>query len=290
MPLFANEMMPVIDAQRRVLGKAANYRTATAKIEAPTALNTCEGDWTSDDADVSVDHPSTPTPRAGSYCSEIAIGETFARTGGLAAHAAVASVDMSGCSHLLCEIQVTAAIPAGAIQIGVDDASDGATAEWLDVPALAADTWTTLQLPLSAAILLITDADAVALNVVSLSDALTVYLDNIRAAKITCTGDVPITIPSSHTVGNDGTDLVELLAFPFESSRLSSNPMPVDVELVPFHGEEVGYNATTDEEQGHMYIDSSEYLDDAARSFTAVAIQHATELTSTDKIVLEVIE
>ncbi len=290
MPLHANEMMPLVDSQRRVFGKAANYRTATALIEAPVTLNACETDWTADDLDVSVDHPSTPTPRAGSYVSEIAIGETFAASGGLAAHAAVSSVDMSTRTHLLCEIQVTADLPAGAIQIGIDDASDGATSEWLDVPALAADTWYTLQLPLSAAIQLITDADAVALNVVSLTGAVTIYLDNIRAAKITCTGDAPITLPSAHTVGNDGTDIVELLAFPFESSALSSNPMPMDVTLMPFRGETAGYDATSDEAMGHMYVFSSDYLDEARRSFTSVAIARSTELTGNDKIVLEVIE
>ena len=217
----------------------------------------------------------------------------------------LANNDLSGgdYSHIAFEVRSSIARAAGDFQIGFDDSATfntayGAGVRVVDLPAIPAATvanpWYTVCLPLSAGQLALTSVSSVGIWAIltQLNLHSDLYIDNIRLMRIVPTGDAAITIPTIHSVenANGDTDRVTLFAFPFKSRLLATNPAPLALELVPFRGEAAGAWAATDPEQGHVYLETTEYLDDSPRSYTALAIKRATELTGVQKITLEVLE
>jgi len=314
MRLHHNEDMSLTDYENRVFGKAANWRTAAVKIDKELQICECLDVWTDVGGTVTASADATYF-REGTTSAKLVLDTTLAT--GMVAYdtGSLADNDLSGgdYTHMAFEVRAKVAIAAGDFQIGLDDSATfntayGAGVRFVDVPAVpaftTADPWYTVCVPLSGVAgvsgqLALTSVSS--LGIWAIADQTGIenelYLDNFRLLRILPTGDEEITVPTIHSVGNTNGDTsrIDFLIFPFESSRLSSNAMPLAVELIPFRAAgtdaaQAGQWSSADAEQGHIELDAGDYLDDAPRSYTALAIKRATELTGVQKLCLEVVE
>ena len=160
--------------------QAYEYNTSTTtwdNISMGQTIEDCEDAWVAS-ASVTATADSSVKLR-GSNSSKLVIAAAF--TTGLAAYENFSSLDLSAETGVHFWIYSTVATSAGNLQLLLDDTNGcGSPLETLDIPALAANTWTPVYVAYANAGAL-TAILSVGLNVAADLGAQTVYLDDIRS-------------------------------------------------------------------------------------------------------------
>jgi hypothetical protein len=243
-------------------------------MSAPTVLYNGSTNWTPANGNVTCS-TSTENPRISSSHGIININSTFANQGGVAATRPV-YVPLDS-TYMFFEIMPNRSTYVGELKMVVFGAPDSIEH---DIPSLTAGVWQTVQIPIDIDEL--TETDSIGIYIAPLSSAIQLRVDYVRVATVSITGTNRIKFPARHTVMNNVQGCIcEVVEFPFVSSRLASSPMPVDIELAPF--------ADGGVEQGHLYVESSAWLDDLERQYSAVGIARMSEIPTGKRFVLEVV-
>ncbi len=275
--------------------KHAKGRIASIKIVKELQLCSCDAVWT--DAGVTVvASADAAVLREGAASAKLHIEDAFVPGDvGYGDTPDALNIATGGYNYMAYEVRSSVVRALGDFTIGLDeDAAYGSPEsggrESEDIPAIpVADTWYTVLVPLTAGQMALTSVDSVGITAVVDPGHTDLYIDNIRLLQIEITGDVQITLPTLHTFGNDGTQVADLFLLPFESELISSTPMPVAVESVPFWREGLATEADYGDEQGHAYLDVLDYWDNEPRKMIALGLLR-DGLGVGDEIALEVVE
>lgn len=140
----------------------------------------CETKWTESGANITCSADTTYYKK-GSKSSKIAIGADF--TTGLAAYYAISSADYTGHDHVHLWVRSSVALASGDISLLLDNtAACASPLEDINIPALAANTWTRVSLTYASAAGL-GAVISVGLKVNVDKGACDIYLDDIRSVK-----------------------------------------------------------------------------------------------------------
>jgi hypothetical protein len=124
------------------------YRVEHRAWVQSVVIHNCEEDWDTADADVTKVLDDRDL-REGGNSMRFQIAAGLSATD-IIAYTAITESDISGCTHLEFWAKSSVALDAGDIQALLDDtAAVASPVEELDVPALAADTWTFCRVPLA---------------------------------------------------------------------------------------------------------------------------------------------
>lgn len=170
------------------LGQSATWTNGSDTVTLTTAVtaNIDDGEaaWTAS-ANVTAT-ASTTTYREGTHSASLAIAAGF--TTGLIAYKAFAAADYSTYQQISLLIRTSTAQAAGVLQIKLCSDNAGVTAvNTVNMPATPANTWTNVAVDTAGA--LGASIQSVALYAVSDPGTVTVFLDNIVAAKASSSAD-----------------------------------------------------------------------------------------------------
>lgn len=251
-------------------------RSCSIKLFNEILLNTCESAWTA-----SANATSTADAtifKVGANSAKHVIGDAFGT--GLAAYGASGSAALNiasgGYTHLKFWMYCVTAIEAGQLQIGLDNAADGATAVYVDIPAIAAGAWTRVILPLTTDQVTLTSLDSIALKVVRDAGAQTLYIDDIRLCAYEFSGTAGIEVAEAST-GNG-----EIWQMPYTCRLANVYDSPQDIDLTWMLGDgNVG---------GVTSIMTGQTAADLDRAFNMVRLELSEDLGAGDSIRFEAVE
>ena len=267
--------------------------TRSSSIElSEIVINTGEAAWTQVDAGCAVDVDSAKVKR-GTDSAKFTIGAAAAQ--GLQAWAASAAADLDlrawptawGFTHIKYWIYSSVATAAGDLKIGMGNDADptagGTTEYYVNVPALAATTMTLVRTPLSSNTDIATNLSSVSNVCLWLQTAAwegVLYIDDIRICRYETRGDSAITIPETQTYGNTLLDKrhVELFYLPWRSAALTVYELPVDAEILPFMGSNVGTWTSSDLAQGCKRLYSGQTAEELGCCATSIAVRTVDDL------------
>lgn len=203
------------------------------------------------------------------------------------------NIATAGYTHIKYWIRSSLAVAAGALKLGLSDAADASGTEYyVDIPALAADTWTRVCSELSTDQAALTSLSSIHLYLVTDSGAQNVYIDDIRLCKYVLSPTDGITLAETSTLGNTNavTDTAsEVFQFPFRARLASTNELPQDIGVTWYAGSPDAW-ASTDVEQGAMHYSATERLTDVNVSATSCSIVLGADLAAAEYIELMVEE
>ena len=177
-----------------------NLWVKASGMAAKTTLSTADSAWTALTNVTST--ADTSDKKEGTASADLFIGASFA-TGTAAYENLASAADFTSIDTVTLWVKSTVVTSLGDIEIILDDSPACGTAlENIDIPALAADTWTQVSLTITDN----TDMSAIAcvgLNVVTDNGAQTVNLDDIYgAAQTTATGDLELVVDNTAGCGS----------------------------------------------------------------------------------------
>ena len=168
------------------IGSKWFYLDTDVDVTLPTDLDSCQADqivdscdsaWTAK-ADVTATEEGT-IKKEGTASAKLVIAAGF--TTGLVATHDFTAIDISGYNSLSFWIRSTANLNKGVLQLVYDeDAACASPSQSTDIPTLKANTWTKVNLSLSAAAADRNAVISVGINAVSDPGAVTIYIDDIR--------------------------------------------------------------------------------------------------------------
>lgn len=155
-------------------------QSITIEKSTSTVIENCEDAWNESDPVTGVTVSADGAVfKVGTNSAKMAVGATAAV--GILATEAISSTPLTAYTHVSMWIRSSIATTAGQLQFLIDNtAACASPLETIDIPALAANTWTVVLLPLS-------DPDAltavISLGVKQTADlgAFNLYLDDVRA-------------------------------------------------------------------------------------------------------------
>jgi len=186
----------------------------------------------------------------------------------------------------------TVALSAGDFQIGLDNADDGATAKWADIPALSITDKKRIQLPLTAFDVTeretLTSVDSVAIRLAAAAVGVTnLYIDDIRLVKLTNDGDSLVTLAESHT---ESDARAYVLNMPFDCDEIISIDGRVGTTIgrIP---KATNIQVVSNSVVGTLYrLAVGEVLENEEVAFDQLIITPQADLGSTDYIDIRVRE
>ena len=182
----------------------------------------------------------------------------------------------------------TAPLAAGAFQIGLSDAAGGTGGAFVDIPALAADTWTRSTLALSAAQKALTSVSSVQMKMVT-DTTCDIYIDDVRFCKYDGSGTKAITPLESYTLNNTNADGVnsEMWMLPFLAGHVSVYYLPQHL-VIQYRNGTPGVYAATDQVNGKSYLNATQTVVDLQRACTALVLYPGADLGSLEAFEIEV--
>lgn len=272
---------------------AIGNRSASIRMS-EQVINTGEAAWTQVDAGCTVGVANTPDPfKIGAGSAEFVLAAAAAQ--GLQAYAATAAtVDLTRAAHethIKFWIRATVALVAGDLKIGLANAVDNSGDEYyVDVPAVAANTWTRCVVELSAPQLLLNDVDSVHLWLETAAWAGTVYIDDVRLTRYETSGTSTITLPETCTLNNTDADLIntDVFLLPWRSRLVTVYELDQDATLQYFLGGSPATWTSSDAECGKSYLEAGQTATDLERTATSIAVVLGADLGAADYLSIEV--
>jgi hypothetical protein len=260
--------------------RIAGTRSASLRLN-EVVIDDCETIWTiGATGGTSVLDDDATVFKVGAESAELILNADA--TAGIVSYStgALANTDLSDYTHVKYWIRSTIALAAGDFKLGFSDAADQSGTEYyVDIPAIAANTWTRVITDLTSGTdpwTNVSSASSIHLNMVVDKAAGSIFLDDIRLCNYELSGDADITLPETTTY--DG----EILQMPFRAQSLTVHEVPQDIKVQYRVGSTVDTHSTSDGVGGYDYIMSGQTATDLQRVFTNLRIVLSADLGAAD--------
>lgn len=267
--------------------RAAGNRSSSIELS-EVVINTCEAAWTQKDAGCTVD-VNTSYVKRGTNSASFVVGAASVQ--GIQAYgaSAAAALDLRawptawGFTHIKYWIYSTVAID-GDLKIGMSNAADDSGTEYyVDIPDIAATTWTLVRTPLSTDIITnLSSMDSIHLWLEDKDWEGTIYLDDVRICRYSTSGDSAITIPETQTVGNTNLDKrhCELLYMPWRTRLMTVYELPLDAWVTGYLGTNPATWTSSDLLQGTKPLYSGQSVEEMDACYTSLAVRTCDDLAA----------
>ncbi len=263
----------------------ANARPPSASIRLNPILtqHDCETAWDSAAAVANVTTTADASVyKIGSKSAKHVIGASF--DGDVVAWAALAaSLDLTDgiATHARFWARANAAVAAGLFTFGLDNAADfssdeGDGKESLDLPAMEADIWYRITLPLNDAQLLLSSVDSIGITASDPDGAagVTLYIDQVELLKLETSGDEAIVPPVITTLED------EVFVMPFKCSRIGWWLSAVEADIEHREGELTDVPETQGQQATYWDVPANTPIMDMSQAFTSLRIVLASALST----------
>lgn len=276
-------------------------RGSSIKLSNEVIINTCEADWTGVDVNAVVtDATETSYYKRGTRSVYIeAVADCAA---GILAYSACASPGLDlrwphndntvAYTHIKYWIRPSIALTGEELRIGMSNAADASGTEYyVDIPAVAADTWTRVITPLSSDMTTnLSSVDSIHLYLVDGNWTGIIYIDDIRVCRYETTGTAAITIQETVDVENTNAETTwnpEVYLLPYDSQLVTVYEAPCDMTLTGYTGA-LGAWTSADIQGGRVYLSDGQTATDLNRQWRAVAVALGEDLAAGEQVALEV--